>query len=380
MTFLHPEFFFWMVPGIAVLFYFWLTQKPSRNTFFNEAVLERLRAPEMTMGLKKRNILFLMAALLLITAMAQPVILQKDASAQGEVDLLIALDLSKKSLEAFETEKNTAIDLIRKLEGENISLYGYDERLYRISPLTIDSEMEVELIAGLSPEVMRSGVSNVQKVHALRQSNSVEVIIGNPNPEYNTELSSLKIRIEKLKASQALYLHIPLFYYPLGLAMLLIWMALSSMSKRRSVPLAAVLALLCAGYAPGFAGILDFQELRKGNRAYAEGEYLQSIEHFKRYQQSHDSPEIRYNLGNAYYKAKEYEKARYWYERVSTNDIVLAQKKDYNLGLTYQKLGKNRGKIEEKTPEITKENRIHLSPQKRPARIKAKGKTRLYPI
>jgi tetratricopeptide (TPR) repeat protein len=308
------------------------------------------------------------------------VILQKDPSAEGAVEVLIALDLSKKSLEAFEAEKKSAIDLVRTLEGENISLYGYDERLYRIAPFTTDSEMAVELIAGLSPEVMQNSVSDLKKVYALQQGNVVSVIIGNPNPEDNTELSSLKERIEKLKASQALYLHIPLFYYPLGSAMLLIWMALSSMSKRRSVPLAAVLALLCAGYAPGFAGILDFQELHQGNRAYAEGEYLQSIEHFKRYQQSHDSPEIRYNLGNAYYKVKEYEKASYWYERVYTNDIVLAQKKDYNLRLTYRKLGKNRGKIEEKTPKITKENRTHLSPHKRPARIKAKGKTRLYPI
>lgn len=380
MTFLHSEFFFWMVPAVAVLFYFWLTQKPSRHPFFNEAVLERLRAPEITMGLKNRNILFLMAALLLIAAMAQPVILQKDPSAEGTVDVLIALDLSKKSLEAFEAEKRSAIDLIRTLEGENIALYGYDERLYRISPLTTDSEMEVELIAGLSSEVMQSRVSDVQKVHALQQGNTVSVIIGNPDPEDNTELSSLKMRIEKLKALQALYLHIPLFYYPLGLAMLLIWMALSSMSKRRSVPLVAVLALLCAGYAPGFAGILDFQELRKGNRAYAEGEYLQSIEHFKRYQQTHDSPEIRYNLGNAYYKAKEYEKARYWYERVYTNDIVLAQKKDYNLRLTYQKLGKNQRETKEKNPEILKEEKTDLSPQERPKWIREKGKTQLYPI
>jgi len=380
MTFLHPEFFFWMVPGIAVLFYFWLTQKPSRNTFFNEAVLERLRAPEMTMGLKSRNILFLAAALLLITAMAQPVILQKDPSAEGTVDVLIALDLSKKSFEAFEAEKKSAIDLIRALEGENIALYGYDERLYRISPLTTDSEMAVELIAGLSPEVMQNSVSDVKKVYTLQQSNAVEVIIGNPNPEHNTELSSLKKRIEKLKASQALYLHIPLFYYPLGSAMFLIWMALSSMSKRRSVPLAAVMALLCTGYAPGFAGILDFQELRKGNRAYAEGEYFQSIEHFKRYQQSHDSPEIRYNLGNAYYKAKKYEKACYWYKRVYTNDIVLAQKKDYNLRLSYRKLGKNQRESKERNPEVLKEHKTDLSPHTRPTRTMEKGKTRLYPI
>ncbi|MGA9045535.1 hypothetical protein [Sulfuricurvum sp.] len=380
MTFLHPEFFFWMVPSVAVLFYFWLTQKPPRYPFFNEAVLERLRAPKMTMGLKRRNILFLMAALLLIAAMAQPVILQKDPSAEGTVDVLIALDLSKKSLEAFEAEKRSAIDLIRTLEGENIALYGYDERLYRISPLTTDSEMEVELIEGLSPEVMQNSVSDVKKVYALHQGNTVSVIIGNPHPEDNTELSAFKEGIEKLKASQALYLHIPLFYYPLGLAMLLIWMALSSMSKRRTVPLAAVMALLCTGYVPGFAGILDFQELHKGNRAYAEGEYLQSIKYFKRYQQTHDSPEIRYNLGNAYYKAKEYEKACYWYERVYTNDIVLAQKKDYNLGLTYRKLGKNQGETKEKNPEILKESRTLLSPQKRPKRIEETGKTRLYPI
>ncbi|MDD2368602.1 MAG: hypothetical protein PHQ90_04810, partial [Sulfuricurvum sp.] len=138
MTFLHSEFFFWMLPGVAVLFYFWQTQKAPQSAPFSDEVLAQLRAPEITMGLRGRNTLLLAASILLIIAMAQPVILDEDAIGEGSVDVLIALDLSKKSREAFESEKVSAIDMVRHLRGENIALVGYDTRLYRISPYSTD--------------------------------------------------------------------------------------------------------------------------------------------------------------------------------------------------------------------------------------------------
>lgn len=379
MTFLHPEFFYWMVPAAAVLFYFWQTQKPMHDTPFGERVLERLRAPEITMGLKGRNALFFSASLLLISAMAQPVIPQKDLAGEGSVEAVIALDLSKKPIEEFETEKMHAIDAVHALQGNNIALIGYDEGIYRIVPSSTDTAMMVGLIRGLDPEVMRYTASNVKLLDLLWGDAAVHVIIGDPIPEHNTPLSTLEEKAEKIKSSQRLYAHAPLFMYPLGLAMLLIGIALSSMSKRRSVSILSVLAMLCLHDTPGIAGVLDFQELRAGYSAYERGDYAQSAVYFSRYQKKHDSPEIRYNLGNVYYKAGNYEKAHYWYGRVYTSKPLLAERTAYNLGKTYQKIKEGKERIGGKA-EVLGERSLHLPLQKTLKQINGKKRTRLYPI
>ncbi len=111
--------------------------------------------------------------------------------------------------------------------------------------------------------------------------------------------------------------YLQLFYFPLGLAMILIAIALSSMSKRQSVSIAFV-AMIFMGVSDGRAGVLDFRILEKAKSAYSHGEYEQSARLFGEYRLLHDSPQVRYNYANALFKAGHYEKARYWYERVET--------------------------------------------------------------
>lgn len=378
MSFLHAEFFIWMVPPILVLFYFWQTQKSPHSAVFGEAVFNRLHAPEITMGLRTRNILFLIAALLLITAMAQPVILQDEAASEGRADVLIALDLSKKPVDAFEEEKQTAINTIRRLQGENIAVIGYDTQPYRISPYTTDSEMTAALVSGLDPEVMRQFKSDSSAVDKFRSDEGMTIIIGDPINEHNTRLSGIVERIEKIKTAQRLYVHVPLFYYPLGVAMVLIWIALSSMSKRRSVPAVAVLLALFIGNQPVRAGILDFQTLNNGYAAYEKGEYFQSARYFKSYQNAHDSPEIRYNIANALYKAGAYREALYWYRQVHTSNPLLAQKAAYNLSLCEAKIhiGSKSGGNQKRDRDEPLSHEMQPLSKKNSKEIK----TRLYPM
>lgn len=376
MSFLHPEFFVWMVPPVLVLFYFWQTQKSPYSAVFKEAVVKRLHAPEITMGLRTRNILFLIAAFLLIAAMAQPVIFQDEAAAEGRADVLIALDLSKKSLDAFYEEKRTAIDLISRLQGVNIALIGYDTQLYRITPYTTDKKISAGLIAGLDPEAMRQLKSDSTLVDKFRSDKGVVIIIGDPIIEHNTQLSNIESKIEKIKTAQRLYAHIPLFYYPLGLAMVLIWIALSSMSKRRSVPAAVILTALFMGNQPVRAGILDFQTLNNGYRAYEKGDYTQSVHNFKAYQKEHDSPEIRYNIANALYKAGAYREALFWYRQVHTSEPLLAQKTAYNLSLCEAKIHSESKKS--KTKKGRENKPFSHDPLPLPKKKSNEIKTRLY--
>lgn len=378
MTFLHSEFFYWMLPPIALLFYFWQTQKSPQSAPFSEAVLDRLHSPSTTMSLRGRNTLFLIAAILLIAAMAQPVIFQEDGAMEGKSDILIALDLSKKSPDALEAQKRSAIEMLRLLRGENISLVGYDTQLYRIAPFSTDTDMMVSLIKGLDLEVMQDFVSDSSVVEKLHKTEGLTIIIGDPISEHNTRLPDVAKMLEKIKKSQHLYAHIPLFYYPLGLAMLLIWMALSSMSKRRSVPFAAVLLMVSMNVTPSSAGILDFRELKKGYSTYEQGDYRQSVMSFKAYQKVHDSPEIRYNLANALYKAGEYQEACYWYRQVYTTDHLLAMRAAYNLGLCVQRMHRdsegNSVKKSAEIPDVFQER----SARKQREKMGEQQKTRLY--
>ncbi|HZF70577.1 hypothetical protein [Sulfuricurvum sp.] len=377
MTFLHSEFFFWMLPGVIVLFYFWQTQKAPQSAPFSEKTLAQLRAPEITMGLRGRNTLFLIASILLIIAMAQPVILDEDAIGEGSADVVMALNLSKKSRESFEAEKASAIDTVRHLRGENIALVGYDTQLYRISPHSTDTDMLVKLIEGLDADVMVRDESNRAIVGKLG-SKDVKVLIGDPLTEVNTPFSEVTEKIEKIKKSQRLYAHVPLFTYPLGLAMLLIWIALSSMSKRLSVPLVAVLFMVSIGEAPSKAGVLDFRILREGYSAYEQEEYRRSAEYFKRYQTIHDSPEVRYNLANALFKAGEYQKACYWYRHVYTNNRVLAQRTAYNLSVCEQHIAHDLHDTAEMKSESLSEELLEDTAHTPIKPAGEKVKTRLY--
>lgn len=378
MTFLHSEFFFWMLPPVFILFYFWQTQKPPQNRLFDETILAKLHAPEITMGLRVRNAIFMAAALLLIAAMAQPVILQDDAAAEREVKILIAMDLSKKSLPAFESEKRTVIETIRRLRGETIAVIGYDFRAYRIVPYTADTEMIVSLIEGIGSDTMQSFTSDNSLIERFRPEPEVSIIIGETIESDNTPLDGLEEKIGQIRKSQALYAHIPLFYYPLGAAMILIGIALSSMSKRRSVALSALLLLTLSGK-PVHAGLLDFQTLRCGYEAYESGRYAKSAACFRTYLETHDSPEIRYNLANALYKSGSYAQALYWYRHVHTTKGVLAQRTAYNIAICESRI---RFEKREKGMNKTTENRSgsEVKTPKKLTEEKPRIKTRLYPM
>jgi hypothetical protein len=315
MSFVHPEFFLYMAPLIFLLFYFWLTQKAQEEHVFTQEALEKLRVEDQTMGLKGRNILFFIASLLIITALAQPT-MKGERLPDSPETITIALDISKRSLGEFEAMKKSEIQLINSTNGE-IELIAFDKKMYRIAPLSEDKKTLKELVANLSPHVMTSSISD--KNGMRKRSNSPVLVV----------VSGEKITRVIVDKERDKWEKIPLFYLPLGLAILLITLALSSMSKRQTVSL-AMLALLFMGERNLNAGILDFTILNHATRAYEAKEYTTSAKLFREYQYLHDSPQVRYNYANALFKAGDYEKARYWYEHVNATDPKLAKWVEFN--------------------------------------------------
>lgn len=335
MSFLHSEFLFWLLPPTFILFYFWLTQKPLQNRWLSEGVLAKLRAPETTMGLKGRNTLFLMSAILLIIAMAQPVIIGSTPIKEKRLHITLVID---RGVGSFEQTRSLALSSLYSVLGEEIELISFDDRVYRIAPLSNDGAILAELIQHLTSSSKPSVPTILEEKLAQNDTDMCVVITSKKvvSEHFITVFSFADVekvheKLLELREKNVLQAHIPLFFYPLGGAMVLILFALSSMSKRSSVSVAMVLLALSFTPQRGDAGILDFQLLREAKAAYASGEYQKSERLYARYQLQHDSPQVRYNRANALYMSGHFERARYWYERVYTSDPILSERVGHNL-------------------------------------------------
>jgi len=319
MSFLHPEFLFWMIPFVGVLFYFWFTQKRDNEYHFSPEALKKLRVSESNLDITGRNTLFLSASLLIIIALAQPVV-QQEKIVEAPLAVTIALDISTHSLIKFEAMKTNAMHLMDELEGA-IELLAFDSKIYRISPASKDRRTLKELIQNLSPRVMNSEISDEKNVRNVCKTSGI-VIVGNTMPD--------REEIETLRKPKEHRIYFQLFYFPLGLAMILITIALSSMSKRQSVSIVIAL-MIFIGESDVRAGVMDFRILENATSAYSHGKYEQSARLFGEYQRLHDSPQVRYNCANAYFKAGDYMRARYGYEHVVTDDPKLREWVKINL-------------------------------------------------
>lgn len=347
MTFLHPDFFVWMVPPVAALFYFWQTQKPVENRWMEDETLRRLRAPAITMGLKERNLLFLIASVLLIAAMAQPVIPESAGDEKGRI--VIAVQTGAESEAEARRVKDLALETMGMLAGNDMGVLAFGAEVYRVAPVSEDYAILSLLVRGLprtgekadisAPLTVLAGMKNIDIGVVVSaepfESGSGDIVVLNA-PE---DIGGVVARVSKIREAQRLGNHIPLFPYPLGLAMILIWIALSSMSKRRSVGVAALAALIAAAHPAAVeAGITDFVLLHEAREAYQKGDYAESAVLYGRYQQDHDTPQVRYNRANALYKAGRYEQAAYWYRQVYTDDPELEQRRRHNLAQSLKRL------------------------------------------
>ncbi|MDD2829834.1 MAG: tetratricopeptide repeat protein [Sulfuricurvum sp.] len=312
MSFEHSEFFFWMGIPISILFYLWMSQKPLHEHDFSDNILDKLRVNDNTWSLKERNILFFIAAWLMILALSDP-IAQGEKVKQSAEEKKIVLNIAQQPNTEFEAMKKNALIEIDSAEG-NIELLAYDEHLYRIAPSSDDKGLLKEFVHHL-----RDTQSLISDEELLTRLEGETVI-----------LKGAEKRVKNGQKKGEMYEKIPLFYYPLALAMMVIVFALSSMSKRQSVSIAIGL-MICLSPRNVDAGVLDFRLLDGAYSAYAKGDYRTSEVLFARYQEMHDSPQIRYNRANALFKMHRYERARYWYERVYTTNPQLRSWVQYNL-------------------------------------------------
>lgn len=104
----------------------------------------------------------------------------------------------------------------------------------------------------------------------------------------------------------------------------------------RLKPYAILLIMLLAtltGYASG-----QRDNVFKANKAYSDGAYSTAVEFYKKVVDAgFESPELFYNLGNAYFKLNDYANAILWYERAKRIDPG-NEDIDFNLNVANTKI------------------------------------------
>ena len=426
MHFLHPEFLYYMLPPLFILFGLLLTQNSSQEIFFSQEVMEKLRVSANTLTLKARNALFFVVGLLLIIALSSPVIDEGSVTIQAKsADIMIALDISDSMLaedlypNRLLLAKKKALELLRLVPTERVGVIAFAKNSYLVSPLSFDSSAVAFLLRSLDTnsiteqgtnflamlEVVKNSIKEKDKKYllllsdggdssdfsqeiAFAKKNSIVVyVLGigttqgapikkedgsfvqqdgtiivsklnqkiqelatatggvyiksvNANADIKAILQEIEAHSKKKELqSKEIKRYLPLFYYPLGLALAILLIATSSMSRRARVNLPALLigALLFA-YTPVLhAGLLDFVALKEAKQAYAQGEYQKAQKVYGEYAAQTDNSEVNYNIANALYKQGKYKEALNYYQKATFEDADKRAKNFSNLGNAYVK-------------------------------------------
>jgi Ca-activated chloride channel family protein len=428
MSFLHPEFLYYMLPPLFILFGLLLTQKEAQATFFSKEVIERLRVSANTLTLKARNGLFLVIGILIVIALAGPVIKEGKIEIKAKsADIMIALDISDSMLATdvypnrLKLAKQKALDFLHLAPNDRIGVIAFAKNSYLVSPLSFDHDAVAFLLKNLDTSSITEQGTNLMSMlrvvdrsiksksrryilllsdggdtkdfsreieYAKKHHITVFVLAvgtkkGAPiklaNGEFikqngkiiltklNTEIAQLatktggvyiegvnsnsdvKAMLQEIEAkakkkamkSEEIEKYIPLFYLPVGLALLLLLIATSSMSKREKVqvPSMFLLALLLFGSLNVKAGVLDFVDLKDAKEAYQHHDYEASAKYFDAYAKRSKSGEAYYNAGNAFYKLKKYKEALKNYKKAKFDSREDRAKNFANMGNAHARLG-----------------------------------------
>lgn len=135
------------------------------------------------------------------------------------------------------------------------------------------------------------------------------------------------------------YIH----YFPWFIALAVIFLIGEFLLPERKFRVAVALLIICSSVNAQNAST------RNGNKFYKEGKYDRAIAEYQKAAASNSSgPVPKYNLGNAYYRSKQYNQSEGTYQQLlnETKDASLKQRTYYNKGVSLSRQSKLEESIE----------------------------------
>jgi Ca-activated chloride channel family protein len=207
MIFLHPEFIYYMLPVLVVLFILLIMQKESLEHYFSDNVMDKLRVNANSLTLKARNVLFFLTGVLIILALAQPVLEGGKVKVKStSADILIALDISDSMLaqdvypNRLESAKNKALELIDRATRDRVGVIAFAKNSYLVSPISFDSKTVSFLLSKLdTTSITQKGTNiltmleTVAKTNANRDKKYLLILSdGGDETEFSAEIAFAK--------------------------------------------------------------------------------------------------------------------------------------------------------------------------------------------
>ncbi len=206
MIFLHPNMLYLLIL-VVILFALLLTQKESHAHFFSQEVMDRLRVSANTLPLKVRNGLFFLVAMLLVLALANPVIQEGKVEVKAKsADIMLALDISDSMLakdiypNRLKAAKQKAIELLKLAPNERIGVIAFAKNSYLVSPLSFDHNAVEFLLRQLNTSSITEKGTNLlamletldKSIHKKTQKYLLLFSDGGDKKDFSKEISFAK--------------------------------------------------------------------------------------------------------------------------------------------------------------------------------------------
>ncbi|KIM08163.1 MAG: von Willebrand factor A [Sulfurovum sp. FS06-10] len=159
MTFVYPQLFWAMAIPLIAFTFFILTHQDTFLQVFDKKVLARLTAGDDSLPLVMRNLLMIIAILLMMVALARPVIDNGERVVQLEgLSAVVALDISG-SMRAkdiypnrLEFAKTKIVSLLEEMQSDELSLIAFAHSSFILAPFSSDKATLQQIIEGVNDE------------------------------------------------------------------------------------------------------------------------------------------------------------------------------------------------------------------------------------
>lgn len=195
-----------LIPTLLLIFLL-NTKKSKLHSYFKPEILNALSAHSKGLNKTTRNYLFFMALILMIVALARPVMDEKEQKIEQEtIPLIVAIDISKSMMaqDVFPSRLELSIKkletLIDKATNHSIGVVLFGQNAFILSAVTNDFNSLKQIVSQLDFQQEASAGSNIQAMleasnALLKNYQSKNIILlsdGGNKENYDQELEYIK--------------------------------------------------------------------------------------------------------------------------------------------------------------------------------------------